>query len=261
MLDLHCHILPAIDDGAKDWETSLEMLKIAQQNGTTAICATPHVIEGRWLPEWSTITRLCDELNQAAKQAGITIPIYPGGEVAIHMDLLDILTEPGPYCYNGGRYMLVELPAAEIPRFTEDFFFTLQTRGINPILAHAERHPAIGADPSILIEWVRRGVLIQMNGPSITGKMGERVMKTAETLLLSNLVHVIGSDAHSARTRKPDLSETKARVAALTDEQTVEKLFYENPQRILDSQDLIVPEVTAIHYPRKKGFLQRIFSR
>lgn len=260
MIDMHCHILPAIDDGAKDLDTALAMLEIAKQNGTTAICATPHVIEGRWLPEWTTITGLCRELSRAAANEGINLPLYPGGEVAIHWDLLDRLKGPGPYCLNSGRYMLVELPAAEIPSFTEDFLFTLQTRGITPILVHPERHPAIMADPSLLIEWVRRGLLLQINGPSLTGKMGEKVMKTAETLLLSNLVHIIGSDAHSARTRKPDLSEAKAKILAMTNTQTAKTLFEDNPKAIINSEDIQVPEVTTIHRPRKKGLLQRIFG-
>lgn len=260
MFDMHCHILPAIDDGAKNLDTSLAMLRIAQQSGASAICATPHVIEGRWLPEWTTITRLCEELNQEAANEGIGLTVYPGGEVAIHMDLLDILTAPGPYCFNGGRYMLVELPAAEIPRYTEDFFFTLQTRGITPVLAHPERHPAIMADPSILLEWVRRGLLLQINGPSLTGKMGEKPMKTAETLLLSNLVHLIGSDAHSARTRKPDLAETKAKIMSMTNAQTAKILLEDNPKAILNSEDIQIPEVTTIYKPRKKSLLRRIFG-
>ena len=150
MFDLHSHIIPGIDDGSKNMEMSLTMLQIAVQNGTKGIAATPHVIEGEWLPTWDRILKACEGLERKAQKAGIDITIFPGGEVALYLDILKLLKRPGPYCINSGRYMLVELPAAEIPSFTDDFFFTLQARGITPILAHPERHPELAKKPEIL---------------------------------------------------------------------------------------------------------------
>ncbi|MBP2628348.1 MAG: Protein-tyrosine-phosphatase, partial [Firmicutes bacterium] len=143
MYDLHSHILPNLDDGAKDMDMSLAMLKIAIENGTKGIVATPHVIEGEWLPAWDRILAACDTLRKTAQDTNIDLQIFPGGEVAIYRDILDLLKGPGAYCINNGRYLLVELPATHIPSFTEDFFFTLQARGITPILAHPERHPEL----------------------------------------------------------------------------------------------------------------------
>lgn len=261
MIDMHCHILPAIDDGAKDIEISMEMLQIAARNGTKAIVATPHVIEGAWLPSWDEIVQKCQDLQLAARQAGLSITLYPGAEVAVHLDMLKLLTKPGPYCINGGKYILVELPAAEIPHYTEDFFFTLQARGITPILAHPERHPLIIKKPELLLEWVGKGILVQMNAPSLTGKMGAPVMRTAELLLRSNMVHVIGSDAHSRRTRNPNLQEASAKMAAIAGVVSHRAILFDNPSTILANSELKVKDTIQLVTVREQGkssWLQKI---
>lgn len=260
MIDLHSHILPGIDDGAKTIEDSLEMARIAVENGTTVIAATPHVIEGEWLPEWSAINRLCAELNSELKRENIALAIVPGAEVALNMDILDKIKGPGPYCINGGRYMLVELPATHIPQYTDEFFFTLQARGISPILAHPERHPEIAHNPELIVKWVNKGILMQMNGPSLVGKMGDRAMHTSEVLLNSNLVHMIGSDAHSPRTRIPRLTDAEEKAILLVGEELTRQIFYLNPLQILNSEDISVPDVQKIKDRKKTGLLKRIVS-
>lgn len=250
MYDLHSHILPNIDDGAKNMDMSLAMLRTAANYGTTGIVATPHVIEGEWLPTWDKILIECDRLQRAAQSASIDIRIFPGGEVAIYHDILELLKGPGAYCINGGRYLLVELPATEIPSFVEEFFFILQARGITPVLAHPERHPQISKNPEILAKWIRRGVLAQLNGSSITGLMGERAMATAELLLTNHMVHAIGSDAHSARKRNTNLTSAVGKITALIGVQQAQQLLVNNPDNIIHSREVYIPEIGDIQYPR-----------
>lgn len=261
MLDIHCHIIPAIDDGAKDLETSLKMLEIAQNNGTKAIVATPHVIEGEWLPAWEQIVAGCRLLEAEGRERGWDLPVYPGGEVAIHRDILELVKEPGPYCLNGGRYMLVELPAIDIPGFTEDFFFSLQARGITPVLAHPERHPLLAKDPEILVEWIRRGVLTQVNGSSLMGRMGERSRQTAELLLARDMVHCIGSDAHSARHRNPDLAATREKLTGLIGAEKTRQILTTNPRHIINSQDVEIFAIKSLAQTKKPGILQKLFMK
>jgi len=249
MYDLHSHILPGIDDGSKNMEMSLKMLQIATGNGTKGIVATPHVIEGEWLPAWDRILTQCDLLRKAAQKAGNDIPIFPGGEVAIYRDILDKLTGPGAYCINSGRYLLVELPATHIPSFTEEFFFTLQARGITPILAHPERHPELAKKPEILAQWISTGVLAQMNGTSLTGLMGERVMASAELLLTNNMVHVIGSDAHSIRSRNTNLTSAVDKITRLIGPERAQQLLVVNADNIIHSREVDIPEIVDIQYP------------
>lgn len=261
MLDLHSHIIPGIDDGSKNMEMSIAMLQIAAQNGTKGIVATPHVIEGKWLPDWDKIVMECEILQKAAKKAKIEISIFPGGEVSLYLDILDKVTGPGAYCINGGRYLLVELPAAHIPSYTEEFFFTLQTRGITPILAHPERHPELAKKPEILAEWIRTGVLTQMNGTSITGLMGARVMGTAELFLTNHMIHVIGSDAHGIRNRNTNLASAADKITMLIGEERAQELMANNPERILNSREIDIPEIGEIEYSRSnKGVMNWLFK-
>ncbi len=257
MIDLHSHIIPHIDDGADDIDVSIAMLQIAAENGTKAIVATPHVIEREWLPAWDKITAGCGQLQEIAVKQNYPLKIYPGAEVAIGLNILETVNGPGPYCINGGRYMLVELPATHIPPFTEDFFFTLQARGISPILAHPERHPDIGRKPEILQEWIRKGILVQMNSSSLTGRMGERAMKVAELLLINNMVHCVGSDAHGARSRTPNLLIASVKIASLIGMENAEQLLEINPQLILNSDDLDVPEVDKIVKPHHNSLIKK----
>ena len=261
MYDLHSHILPNLDDGAKDMDMSLAMLKIAIENGTKGIVATPHVIEGEWLPAWDRILAACDTLRKTAQDANIDLQIFPGGEVAIYRDILDLLKGPGAYCINNGRYLLVELPATHIPSFTEDFFFTLQARGITPILAHPERHPELAKHPEILAEWIRTGVLSQMNGTSINGLMGPRVMATAEMLLTNHMVHVIGSDAHSIRSRNTNLTSAADKITRLIGPEQARQLLFVNADNIIHSREVDIPEIEGIQYPRGKNGILHWFAK
>jgi protein-tyrosine phosphatase len=262
MIDLHTHIIPEIDDGAVDEGTAAAMLCLAAEHGTRSIVATPHVIEGEWLPEWSRIMAGCDLLRRLSRQHQLELSVYPGAEVALKMDLLEkLITGPGPYCINGGKYLLLELPAFEIPSFTEDFFFKLMTRGITPVLAHPERHPEIGRNPEIIVEWVRKGILVQMNGASFVGKLGERIAKTAELLVMNDLVHCVGSDAHGIHNRRPKLEDTAEKLVAFVGEANTHRILVENPQKIIIGEPLAVHEVHQLKYPRKANFWQRWFGK
>ena len=255
---MHNHILPDIDDGAKDIDTSLAMLNMAAKHGTTAIVATPHIIEGNWLPAWEEVLEKCHLVNQAAKKEGLNIPLYPGGEVAVNFDLLDSFKGPGPYCINAGRYMLTELPAMEIPSFTEEFFFTLQARGITPILAHPERHSKIQKQPEILLEWIQKGILLQVNAPSINGRMGKHAQQTAELLLKSNMVHLIGTDAHGIHSRRPRLDKAAQKITALVGAEKMQKLLFRNPQQVIHSREVETPEVDHLVGTQNRGILHFI---
>ncbi|MGD8399406.1 MAG: hypothetical protein PVH64_00490 [Bacillota bacterium] len=262
MIDLHTHIIPEIDDGAVDEGTAAAMLCLAAEHGTRALVATPHVIEGEWLPRWDRIMAGCDALRRLVRQHHLKLSVYPGAEVALKMDLLDeLITGPGPYCINEGRYLLLELPSFEIPSFTEDFFFKLMTRGITPILAHPERHPEIGRDPEIIVEWVRKGILVQMNGASFLGKLGEKIAKTAELLVLNDLVHCVGSDAHGIHNRRPKLIDVADKLEAFVGEANTRRILEENPQKIIGGAAVAVPEVHQLKYPRKAHFWRRWFGK
>lgn len=261
MVDLHIHIIPGIDDGAKDEKTTREMLKIAAAQGTTHMVATPHVIEGDWLPDWETILSHCDNLRRAAGDLGLNLTLYPGGEIAMSMDILDLIKGPGPYCLNGGRYLLVEFPAAEIPDFADDFFFTLQTRGVTPVIAHPERHPVIARQPERLAQWINRGILTQLNCTSLAGKMGERTRQTAELLVANQMIYSLGSDAHGLRTRHPGMLEGVGKLEALLGTARARQIMYEQPLAIVNSQEVAIQEVNQIVQQTRPNLLTRLIRK
>lgn len=261
MIDIHCHILPNIDDGADSFETAIAMAEIAQKKGTKSIVATPHVIEGDWLPAWEDIVSRCQTLSNVLKDKDINISVCPGAEVAMNMDIIELVDGPGHYCINSGRYMLVELPAAEIPSYAEEFFFMLQTKGISPILAHPERHPSLIKKPELLVDWINKGILLQVNGLSFSGRMGNKVKETAEMLLTNNMIHAIGSDAHSARTRNTDLSQAAAVINDLVGQSQVQRLFVDNPALIISSQEVKTEQHHGIlKSSNSPGFFKRVIS-
>ncbi len=260
MFDLHTHILPAIDDGAHDSDESLAMLKLAVKSGTTDLVATPHVIEGVWLPAWEEIVAKTNHLAELAGQHGLTINIYPGAEVAMGMDILAKLRSPGPYCLNGGKYLLVELPSREIPAYAEEFFFTLQARGITPVLAHPERHPLLCGQPELLYGWLDKGLLLQVNAGGLTGQMGKKVMANAEMLLNANMVHVIGSDAHGAASRRPLLETAVKKMTVMAGSEQTEKISKKNPAKILASCDVETDKYLPIK-SKKKSILNHFLTK
>ena len=255
MFDLHSHILPGFDDGARNGETSLAMINTAERTGTRQIIATPHVMEGAWIPLWSDIITGCQELQMVADDSNLDINILPGAEVALYPDMLKLITGPGPYCINGGRYMLVELPSSVIPLYADEFFFTLQLYGITPILAHPERHPGIRRDVTILEKWIKHGVLVQVNGPSLTGKLGDKIKVTAEKLLKLGLVHCIGSDAHNNSYRSPDLERERKKIRELIGTRWAEQILFENPECIVSNQGLRNKNSVVAQWHGKKKYV------
>jgi protein-tyrosine phosphatase len=236
MIDVHSHIIPGIDDGAKDLETALSMLKMAAADGITEIVATPHVIEGEWLPKWEKIVSSCLELHQIGIEAGLNLRIYPGAEVALTSEVLNKITGPGPYCINETSYILVELPTMEVPISAEESFFKLRVKGLVPLLAHPELNEELNHNFKRLEEWVRKGILLQVNAGSIEGRRGKKAMKFARKLLLNNMVYCIGSDSHGIHSRLPQLSSATAKIRKLIGVEKTDSLINENPQIILHNQ-------------------------
>ncbi len=258
--DLHTHILPGLDDGASDSEVAQDMLRMAADSGTTELFATPHLISGSWLPTWAEIRTRTDELNRFAATTDLGIRVLPGAEVAMDWGLLDLLPTPGPYCLGCGRFILIELPLGSLPNYADDFLFTLQTRDFLPILAHPERNPEVKADPDCLQPWLERGVFIQLNTASLLGRMGSRTEATARTLLETGRVHFVGSDAHSAGTRSPDLLEARQTLTDLLGPDEVAVLLSQNPAQLLADRPEGIRAPRARPQPDQTGWRSRLAS-
>ena len=262
MIDIHSHVLYGVDDGAPDQNTSLELLRMAAQKGTTDLICTPHVLEaGKGLP-WADITAKTQELQQLATRDGLKLKLYPGAELEFNWDLRELLQKGSrDYCLAGSRYVLIELPAATVPNHMSDFLYDLEVKGFVPVIAHAERHQALMHQPERLLRWLKNGALIQSNAGSFTGLFGEHVQASARMLLRNNIISFLGSDAHRVEKRNTDLTGAAAEITRLAGEDKALAITTENADCILTDGVFYPPLPERIlTEPAEKSLWSRLFN-
>lgn len=201
MIDIHCHILPGVDDGAKNLADSIEMAKKAVEQGIKTIVATPHHLNNQYENPKQLILPKVEQLNQALQEEKIDLKILPGQEVRIHGDLLEGFTRGEIQQVNGTKYILVEFSSSQVPHYTERLFYDLQMNGLIPIIVHPERNQQIIEQPDILYELVKKGALSQVTATSVAGDLGKKLKQFSLQLIEANLTHFIASDAHNVRSR------------------------------------------------------------
>jgi protein-tyrosine phosphatase len=277
VIDLHSHILPGLDDGAKTLQESIEMGLIGFKDGIRTVVATPHTLNGVYQNDRSTILAKVQELNSAIKQLGvqktqsaicnpqsaivnshsnvvdpksafrnphsaISLTVLPGADVHFSTELLNEIDEGKALTIgDGGRYLLLEFPVQGIPYGVEEVLFQLMIRGITPIISHPERNLEITLKPQRYFEMIKVGCFGQVTAMSLTGGFGGDVKRVAEKLLKARLVHIIASDAHSQNSRPPILSSAVRAAARIVGEEEAHKMVTEYPQAILDGQIPNIP--------------------
>jgi protein-tyrosine phosphatase len=205
MIDLHCHILPALDDGPRDMASALDLARAAVADATEAMVATPHIRED-YPYDLDLIEDRAHELRAALSDEGIPLRILTGGEVAsTHIALLDD-ERLNRLCLGDSRYVLLEPPFTHVGDMLEHVIFDLQMRGFHPIIAHPERSAAFQLDRARLVRLVNAGVLTSVTAGSMTGRFGSAVQEFTVRLFREGLVHDVASDAHDARKRPPGMA-------------------------------------------------------
>jgi protein-tyrosine phosphatase len=205
VIDLHSHILPAVDDGPRTLDGSLELARAAVADGTRTILATPHVNDDPRIGPELVAERL-EQLRPALAEAEIPLEVLPGGEIAIWrlVDLDDAALRA--LALGGGPYLLVESPFSPVVGDFEPMVLDLHARGHRVLLAHPERCPAFQRDPARLERLADAGVLVQITAGSMVGAFGSTVRRFTAGLLRDGLAHVVASDAHDAVKRPPGLT-------------------------------------------------------
>lgn len=252
-VDIHSHIITGIDDGAKDMATALEMLKLAALDGTRHIVATPHFspsaspenggatidISGN-INTSELVRQKVSELSEQAANHNIDIKIHPGTEALIHLDL-PVLLESNSICtINGSRYILVEFPMTKIPLYASEVLYQIQLKGLIPIISHPERYNEVIKDHSIVRDLVGRGMLVQVNSGSLTGKFGRRVQKTAMKLIKAGMAHFVASDAHNCNSRSPEMGKAAGIVEKKFGREIMREIFYSNGLAVLEDNEIQV---------------------
>jgi protein-tyrosine phosphatase len=197
MIDIHNHILPGLDDGAKDLEMSVAMANVAVQEGITHILATPHHRNGEFVNSRAQVEEAVGKLQVELDQRGINLVVFPGQEVRLHGDLLANI-DAGEILFTDldEHYLLIEFPSMEVPHYAEQVFFDLLSRNIRPIIVHPERNQKIIEKPDILKHFVDMGCYAQVTAASYLGEFGPGVEDASSYMIENNLVHMMASDAH-----------------------------------------------------------------
>jgi len=263
VIDIHSHILPEIDDGARSLDEAVEMARMAAEDGIEQMVCTPHMFNALSSdPQPFEVAYRVSALQE--KIAGIGLKLLPGNEVHITHQIVEQARERRFTRINNGNYLLVEFPTMLIPVGADDIFYKLQLQGLSPILVHPERNSRFQANPALLETFVRRGVFVQVTAMSVAGEFGTKAQKCAESLLRHQCVQFIATDTHRPKTRPPILSRGRDAAARIIGDDAARKLVEDNPRAVIEGRPFEAPP--PIPYDggstgERRGLFQRLWRK
>ena len=240
MIDLHCHILPGLDDGARDLDQAVEMARIAHEDGIEIIVGTPHLFNGSFAYDDLGVFEEKRELLERALTAGdCPLKVLSGAEVHITHDLVaSVRRHRERLVLAGGSYIFVEFPHDHVFQGVKDLFFELMSERVTPIIAHPERNMAFARFPKQLFDLVEMGALAQVNGGSLLGRYGPDSEAAALRFLELGLVHFISSDGHNTHSKPPRLAAAAERAAAVIGRDKASALVRDNPRAVIEDREI-----------------------
>ncbi len=254
MIDIHNHILPGVDDGAKDLEMSIAMANVAVQEGITHILATPHHRNPEYINARKEVEEAVGQLQIELDRRGIDLVIFPGQEVRLHGELMAHI-DAGEILFTDldEHYILIEFPSHEVPHYAEQIFFELLSRNIRPIIVHPERNQKIIEKPDVLKRFINMGCYAQLTAASYLGEFGSAVEETSRLLIEEHLVHMLASDAH--RPSGPRGFNMEAAFSKLQEEYGPSIAFdFKANAKSLVNGDTMISDFVIEKPKQKKGF-------
>lgn len=233
-VDMHCHLLPGIDDGARNWDEALAMARLAEADGIQTVIATPHQLGTYRTNDGRTVRARTAHLQEFLNQRDVNLRLLPGAEARIEPDLAgriragEILT-----LADRGRYVLLEMPH-EVCLPIGGLLGELNRAGVTGVLAHVERNMRIMAQPSLAKSFVAAGCLLQVTAGSILGTFGKQTEETALRLIRQGMVHFVATDAHGAKSRRPLMRRAFERLVEIVGHEAAAALCCGNPAALLD---------------------------
>ncbi|MBI2873268.1 MAG: phosphotransferase [Chloroflexi bacterium] len=237
LYDIHCHILPGLDDGPAETEDSLAMAETAVAIGVKAVVATPHTSDVQLKGGPGALWQHLETFRGTLREKGVPLEVLPGAEHRLLPELPDSDAERA-LTLNGSRYLLFELDFYQYPLYTDETLFQLRLRGLTPVIAHPERQTTIQAKLSLLEGLVERGVLVQVDAGSLVGGFGSSAETAAWRILELGLAHCVASDAHSSHGPRPTaaLGQAMALVARRFGQEMAGLLFCHNPGAMINNR-------------------------
>lgn len=236
MYDLHCHLLPSIDDGPTDLETALEMARIAVADGITTVACTPHIYPGVYENTAAGIRKAIDEFRRELADRDIGLTLVEGADVHLAPHLHDGIRVGHIPTIAGSRYLLLEPPHHVAPPRFEEVVFELMANGIVPVITHPERLSWVDTHFDMFSRLSQRGAWLQVTAGALTGRFGSRVRNTAERFVGEGLCMILATDAHHPRRRPPYLAEAREAAAMLVGRAEAEHMVVTRPAGIVEDR-------------------------
>ena len=239
MIDIHCHILPGVDDGAENLREALLMARTAHNSGTKTMIATPHFGYGEGRNSAQTIREHVNRLQQEIRKNGMDLTLLPGMELLCTGSLEKHLEQKDYIPLADSHYLLTEFYFDESAHQMDRMISAIAERGLCPVIAHPERYDAVQQDPVLVKTWAKQGYGIQINAGSLLGKLGIGAQRTAQWLVYHGYAHAVASDAHGMEVRTPQLDLAWEYLEDHFGEDCAQALLLDTPRRIL--ADLPLP--------------------
>jgi protein-tyrosine phosphatase len=239
LIDLHSHILPGLDDGASTWEDSLEMARLAVEDGIRTMVASPHLYKSRKADRGkinlkAEVLAKINEFKEKLLAEGIDLEILPGCDFPLSYESLQLLDDDQVLTINdGNRYLLLEFPDASLPPASEDICFRLQSKGITPIITHPERHFIFHEMPRKLQRLLDLGCLAQVTASSLTGGFGRSVARVAREMMRQGYFKILATDAHDTRKRPPLLRQALEKASSIVGQEQALAMVTSIPEKII----------------------------
>ena len=237
MIDIHSHIIPNVDDGARSVEETFNILKEAQEAGFTDVILTSHFLLNYYETNAQELIFWKEKLQEVLKKQGTKINLHSGMEIYITNQMEELLENKKILTLANSRYMLIELPLATNVKYFDYVVYYLEAKGIKPIIAHPERYKCVQKDPDIVEEYIEKGCLIQCNYGSIVNLYGREAEKTIKTLLKKNQVHFLGSDVHREKGTYLIILDAIKKIRKIIGENKINELTTINPKKILQNEE------------------------
>ncbi|UTR16175.1 tyrosine protein phosphatase [Salipaludibacillus sp. LMS25] len=245
MIDIHCHILPYLDDGAQSEKDLVSMAQVASEDGITTIVATPHHKNGSYENVKETVLKAVESANNILQKKDIEVLIKPGQECRLYGEIIADFRAGYIQTLNDSKYLFVEFPSSQVPRFSKQLFYDLQIEGVVPVIVHPERNHVFIKKPDMLYEFVKNGALTQVTAGSVAGKFGKKISKFSFELIESHLTHFIASDAHNTLNRTFNMAEA---YDVINRKYGIDynHYFKENAERLLNDDHIICEQPQRI---------------
>jgi protein-tyrosine phosphatase len=255
MIDIHCHILPGLDDGPAEMEESLAMGRLYAAVGFKTVVATPHCIPGtRWMPDIPLIESRVRMLSAALAAEGVALRIHAGMEIALDPLVPRLIRQNRLLPLAGGPYFLIECPFQRLPLGWEEIPAAILRMGHKVLLAHPERCAQLAETPSLVDDIVATGVYVQVNWDSLAGLNGRHVQKVALAFAGKRHIHCLATDSHDPVRRSPEILRSTAGAAeAVMNRENLHRLMAENPRRVVTGEDLAPLDIEDMPVPIQAG--------